>query len=207
MSLIFATQLTAVATAVLAVFAIITGIYAIRAFLKQTQEVRDQAKMLEVQSEQLADQRKINAEQTGVLKLQAAELRESLEERKRDAEQRYRAQATQVFLTQRLNRTIPMGYVEQHGVEPFVTVTVTNTSDQPIYDAELRWHIGTADHREEPNPEPLGTVMPGKDEAVSKMRPFPFGTDLSNSGAVVSFTDANNVRWLRRADNYLGEFP
>jgi hypothetical protein len=32
MSLIFATQLTAVATAVLAVFAVVTGIYAVRAF-------------------------------------------------------------------------------------------------------------------------------------------------------------------------------
>ena len=40
MSLIFATQLTAIATAVLAVFAIITAWYARRAFLKQSQEVR-----------------------------------------------------------------------------------------------------------------------------------------------------------------------
>ena len=39
MSLIFATQLTAIATAVLAVFAILTGIYAIRAFRKQSREV------------------------------------------------------------------------------------------------------------------------------------------------------------------------
>jgi hypothetical protein len=40
MSLIFAIQLTAIATAVLAVFAIITAWYARRAFLKQSQEVR-----------------------------------------------------------------------------------------------------------------------------------------------------------------------
>jgi hypothetical protein len=39
MSLIFATQLTAVATTVLAVFAIVTGIYAVRAFRRQSQEV------------------------------------------------------------------------------------------------------------------------------------------------------------------------
>ncbi len=40
MSLIFATQLTAITTAVLAVFAVITACYARRAFLKQSQEVR-----------------------------------------------------------------------------------------------------------------------------------------------------------------------
>lgn len=57
MSLIFATQLTAVATAVLAVFAFVTAWYARRAFLKQSQEVSDQAEMLKVQSEQLTEQR------------------------------------------------------------------------------------------------------------------------------------------------------
>jgi cell division protein FtsB len=40
MSLIFATQLTAVVTAVLAFFAIVTAWYAHRVFLKQSQEVR-----------------------------------------------------------------------------------------------------------------------------------------------------------------------
>ncbi len=39
MSLIFATQLTAVATAILAVFAIVTAFYARQAFRKQSQEV------------------------------------------------------------------------------------------------------------------------------------------------------------------------
>ena len=63
MSLIFATQLTAIATAALAAFAIVTAWYARRAFLKQSQEVSDQASMLQVQSEQLAEQRKVNAEQ------------------------------------------------------------------------------------------------------------------------------------------------
>jgi len=39
MSLIFATQLTAVATSVLAAFAIVTAVYAIRAFGEQSKEV------------------------------------------------------------------------------------------------------------------------------------------------------------------------
>ena len=76
MSLIFATQLTAVATAVLAVFAIVTTVFAVRAFRKQSQEVRDQASLLKVQSDQLGEQRTINA-------LQAKDLQESLKERER----------------------------------------------------------------------------------------------------------------------------
>ncbi len=38
------------------------------------------------------------------------------------------------------------------------------------------------------------------------MREFPPGVDLDISGAVVRFTDANEVRWLRRPDGYLNEF-
>jgi hypothetical protein len=90
MSLIFATQLTAIATAMLAAFAIVTGIYAIRAFRKQSKEVSDQISMLGIQSDRLAEQRKINAEQLRVLALQAGELRESLAERKREADLQHR---------------------------------------------------------------------------------------------------------------------
>jgi hypothetical protein len=56
MSLIFATQLTAVATAVLAAFAIVTAWYAPKAFVKQSKEVSDQASTLEIQSGRLAGQ-------------------------------------------------------------------------------------------------------------------------------------------------------
>jgi hypothetical protein len=97
MSLIFATQLTAIATAVLALFAIVTAYYARKAFLKQSREIRDQAEMLRAQSEQLEEHRKINAEQTRVLELQAAELNESLRERIRDTEERKSAQAARII--------------------------------------------------------------------------------------------------------------
>ena len=53
MSLVFATQLTAVATVALAVFAIVTAVFAILAFRKQSKEVSDQAEMLQVQSSRL----------------------------------------------------------------------------------------------------------------------------------------------------------
>jgi hypothetical protein len=80
---------------------------------------------------------------------------------------------------------------------------VKNSSDQPIYEAELRWHRGSAGYGE-PNPEPLGTIMPGVE--VSRMRDFPPGTNMAVSGAVLRFSDAAGVRWLRRPDGYLNEF-
>ena len=86
MSLIFATQLTAVATAILAVFAFTTAILAYRAFRKQSREVRDQAQMLKVQSDQLEEQQRIN-------ELQATDLRASIKQRKLDADERRREQA------------------------------------------------------------------------------------------------------------------
>ena len=196
--------ITGIATGVLALFAIVTAYYAIRAFREQSKEVSDQAEMLGIQSEQLTEQRKINAEQIKVLKLQARELRESIDEREREREQRHRAQASRVFITQERRRTVPTGYEEREGVEPFVAATVVNSSEQPIYDAELRWHVGTADHGELPNPEPLGVIMPGPD-GITRMRTFPYGVDMSNSGAVVRFTDAAGTRWLRRPDGYLNE--
>jgi hypothetical protein len=96
--------------AVLATFAIATAIVATLAFWKQSREVRDMAEMLKVQSERLADQRRINEEHAKVLELQAGELRESLAERQRETEQRHRAQASCVFITQARHPTAPRGY-------------------------------------------------------------------------------------------------
>ncbi len=168
MSLIFATQLTAVATAVLAVFAIVTAVYAVRAFRKQSQEVsaierqvidhqelaRQQAELLKVQSGQLElqrqqldgqraaieDQIRANARQAGVLELQASELCESLDQRKREAEERRGAQASMVFLWEEKGAFNP----PDEPPVPSVIAHVVNTSDQPAYDAELYWRRGSA---------------------------------------------------------------
>lgn len=96
MSEIFAEQLTAVANIVLAAFAIVTAALAGLAFRKQSREVSDQAAMLELQRRQLAEQEKTSAKQAEVLELQGRELRESIDERKREAEDKSRAQAAQV---------------------------------------------------------------------------------------------------------------
>jgi hypothetical protein len=54
-----------------------------------------------------------------------------------------------------------------------------------------------------PNPEPLGTLMPGP--AEMRWRDFPAETSADACGAVLRFTDAAGVRWERRPDGYLSE--
>lgn len=70
MSLIFATQLTAVATAVLAVGAIVTGVLAYRAFCKQAEEVGILGRQLKEQQEAVtregAERRRAQAERVFV---------------------------------------------------------------------------------------------------------------------------------------------
>lgn len=210
MSLDLAGEITAITTAVLAAFAIVTGIYAVRAFRNQSQEVSDQASMLQIQSEELAEQRKVNAEQLRVLALQAAELRESLDERKRDAELRHRDQAARVFMNElredyedyrKDSSRIPVASLT--GItSPTVHAHVTNSSDQPIYDAELRWHRGSGGYGE-PNPEPLGILMPG--DQTLRTRGFPMGTNLEAAGATLRFRDAAGITWIRRPDGGLTE--
>jgi hypothetical protein len=173
--------LTAAATIVLAVFAIFTAWYARKAFLKQSQEVaaierqvsdeqeltRQQAKLIEIQTGQLEalrgqleDQRKASVAQADVLRLQAEELQESLKERKRQAELGSGYQARRVFLTEetfggRTGRPAAGGIGGIGSKPPSVTATAHNTSDQPIYNVEFRWHRGVAAHGE---PEMAGTA-------------------------------------------------
>jgi len=209
MSLIFATQLTAIATAVLAVFAIVTAVFAIRAFRKQSQEVSDQASMLKIQSEQLAEQRKVNGEQIGVLALQAAELRESLEERTRDTAERRRAQASCVFIWTELGLD-PNWTQAQRASGKFapdaVIAHIKNTSEQPVYDLTISWHKGTAPWA---LPDHIPVLMPDvQKDRVHTMDPdLPGNVDRSLFGAVARFRDAAGVHWLLRPDGQLDEEP
>jgi hypothetical protein len=77
-----------------------------------------------------------------------------------------------------------------------------NASDQPIYEAELYWRRGSSGHGE-PNPEPLGTIMPGKDADCE--RDFPLDTNMDVSGAILRFRDAAGLKWIRRPDGGLVE--
>lgn len=218
MSLLVATQLTALATTVLAVFAIVTAAFAVLAFRKQSQEVgaierqvadqqeltRQQAELLKVQSGQLdiqrqqfADQREANARQAEVFELQTAELRDSILERALEEEERRRAQASRVFIREERHTGLKTG---RERVLPCITATVQNASDQPVYDAELRWQRGSAKH-DDPNPEPLGMIMPGTEASGS--REFPSDAEMVASSAVLTFRDAAGVIWLCRPDGSL----
>ena len=217
-------------TWLLALGAAVTSWYAVRAFSEQHREVaaierqvedgqevaRQQAKLLELQGEQLltqreqfAEQRDLNKRQAEVLELQAAELRESLEERRREAALRYRDQASRVFISEthhypgdrdslRVSGTNAPIRIENVGVRAYVK----NTSDQPVYSAELRWHRGSAGYGQ-PNPRLIGTIMPGADWV--EVREFPDDTNLDVSGAVLTFRDAVGVTWMRRPDGGLTE--
>ena len=203
---------------------------AIEQQVKDQEEVtRQQAKLLEIQGGQLElqrqqfdeqraaieDQIRANARQAEVLELQSAELRESLDERKQEAERRRSAQAARIFISQ--TNELPPGWDTLSAVIATpasadspkleadrlpVLVTVVNTSDQPIYDAELRWHRGSAGHGD-PNPQPVGTIMPGTQAEYGRV--FPPDTNMAVSGAVLRFRDAAGVIWMRRPDGGLTE--
>jgi len=198
MSLIFATQLAAVATAVLAVFAVVTAIYAICAFREQSKEVSHQAKILEVQSNQLAEQRTVNAEQIGVLTLQAAELRESLEERKREAAERRQEQASKVFIWQDQIESRPMGET----FSTTITAHIKNTSEQPVYEARFSCHDGDRPATQNQLKRPL---IPGEEVSSDAVVPAESGPD--KFGVVAIFRDRAGIWWRARPDGRLEELP
>lgn len=194
MSLEVATWVTAVATVVLAFGAYATTVLAIRAFKQQGKEVSDQAELLRIQSEQLAEDRKINAEQIRVLTLQAEELKQVAGDRERDAQERHRAQALQVYT-----------WETREGAEPTEIVAhVRNTSQQPIYDVQLHWW---------PEPDPndtddeetsatlIGDLMPGTEynEPADELGPY--------ACSAISFRDRAGVWWQTMPNGRLKELP
>jgi hypothetical protein len=195
MSLLVATQVTAVATAILAVGAILTAVFAILAFRKQSQEVTDQAEELSLERQQLKDQQEIN-------RLQAEELQASLDERKREAATRRREQASRVFTWE--VRAAETRAQMAEGKVWKITLNVTNSSDQPVYDVTVRWHKGTAPWDE---PDHLPQLMPGEKSAFARKLPpdLPASVDRALYGAVLMFRDAAGVTWFRHPDGRLVE--
>jgi hypothetical protein len=190
----WASEVTAIATAVLAVGAVVTTVFAIRAFTKQSGQ-------LDLQRQQLDDQRAINGRQTEVLDLQTQELRQSLQEREREAAERHRAQASRVFIWQKPVANPGDAYREEAEGPIGVIAHVTNASDLPIYDVIISWHRGSAPLRQRNLEKPL---MPGESEEDIE-ESLPRGTDLNHSGAVVFFSDAAGTAWRRRPDGKLDE--
>jgi hypothetical protein len=222
MSMLVATQILALATVVLAGGAIVTALFAILAFRKQSEEVRTLKDQLGQQStevgvlqDQLKEQRKLNEEQTPVLRLQYQELQASLDQRRQEAKERRRAQASRVFLTREFlqpGQGVPgpaaialAQEARRKRIRGAIQMTVVNTSSEPVYGLEFLWH---RDGKSWGKPDRTqGPVMPGK--GVSAVRTLPprlpaaVSTDLF--GAAVRFRDANQVAWLRSADGQLDD--
>jgi len=203
MSLIFATQLTAVATAVLAVFAVATAYYARRAFLKQSQEVS-------AIERQVSDQEKLTQQQAELLKVQSDQLqlqRQQLEDQRRE---RRRAQASRVLLS-------AMPYTEPGTSKPadlisVVTVRIENTGDQPIYRLIFLWRDGDGEWNDPIDPPDLVILMPGepyeRNFSISPGLPcMSYLLDTSLIGEAVVFRDAAGAHWRLYSDGRLREEP
>lgn len=140
MSLIFATQLTAVATAVLAVFAIVTAVFALLAFRKQSREVGAIEK-------QVTDQETLTKQQAELLEIQGRQLDLQQKQFDQQAGERRRAQASRVFMWTEFGvypRATKAQRASGDGQLEAVTVHIKNTSEQPVYDVVIGWHKGTA---------------------------------------------------------------
>jgi hypothetical protein len=173
----------------------------------QSQQLTVQRMQLDYQQVAINDQMQANTRQAEVAELQMSELRESLSERKREAELRHRAQAARVFISETHHRPGERPELRQPATnapirKPAVRAYVKNSSEQPVYDTGLRWHRGPAGYGE-PNPQYLGTLMPG--EETWAVREFPDDTNLAVSGAVLTFRDAAGITWMRRPDGGLTE--
>jgi hypothetical protein len=182
MSLLAATEMTAIATAVLAAGAILTSVFAGLAFSKQ--------------SRQLKDQQGINEKLRKVLTLQAQDLTATSAIRDRDTGELRQAQARQVFLVKKWHERDPaLDQVtanltsQQHS--PVLVMTIENSSDRPIHDVELRWDVDGVPADVE---DTWKTFEPHVKQ--SKTRPIPTGNESLT--AVLRFTDANDFAWERR---------
>jgi hypothetical protein len=188
--------LTAWATVALAILAGATAVLAFLAWLKQSKEVGDQAEMLRVQAEQLVEDKKLNTEQIRVLGLQAKELGQVAADRDREAEERRRAQAEQVYIWQ-----APPTEHNAIGQPPEKTVqaTLVNNSQLPVFNVRTRWMIG-------------GTFWAGMTRRAAPLMPeevdtavavVPAEVDLDDLIAIAFFRDRAGRPWRTYADGRL----
>jgi hypothetical protein len=191
MSLIFATQLTAVATAVLAVFAVLTAVFAGLAFRKQSQEVKDEQELLEVQSGQLEVQRRQLEEQREINELQIKDLRESL----RAAE---REQADNIDFQM---SAMPFPRYVDDADEDFAAVAdqevhlaiVSNESRRPIKNVKCR--IGGAPCPEIPDAHSPFAVVVGR---LAASEPG----ERRGPRVLINPVPRSSARWIRPGETY-----
>ena len=112
----------------------------------------------------------------------------------REARERHRAQAAQVFISLDDDR-------RNHA-----RFNVTNTSDQPVYDAEIRWRddslLKPAIHHTQ-----VGTILPGDRPSVDPALKSSLARPRTDDDrfTVLMFRDAAGVMWTRKLDGDLSE--
>ena len=129
------------------------------------------------------------------LRAQSEQLKIERGERSREADERRRAQAVQVFITQVKATRGPGPGEEPHEV---VTAWLHNTSRQPVFDVCFRWRHGAAlslsFHRVEPL---LPTTEVMEEETV------PSGVLSRDFGATAHFRDRAGLWWRVHPDGRL----
>ena len=86
---------------------------------------------------------------------------------------------------------------ELKGAHPTAYAHVKNTSAQPVYEAEFRWHRGSERHGD-PNPEPLGIIMPSGVPTTSAIKK-PVKNRVAESASCLKKSPATiNCHSLRR---------
>ena len=99
---------------------------------------------------------------------------------KRDAEDRRRQQAMSVYV-------MPFGGVGRAG-QPYAK----NASQYPVFDAKL-WYRPDGPPDSLGDPDDLGVVMPGEMRGTQDQ----IGEQAVHATVILSFRDANGVRWIR----------
>jgi hypothetical protein len=159
-------------------------------------QAEQQAAQLQILQEQVTDQLDFNRRQAKVLDLQAEELRAVRAEREREATERRRRQASQIFL-ECDNFSEPSAAFGRGGefiIPEHYSAKVTNSSEQPIYDVRVRWFKGTAEWYLQGSAEDsLPRLMPKDSEAFA--RDYSEGGNLAMLGAIMEFRDSAGQRW------------
>jgi|HubBroStandDraft_4_1064222.scaffolds.fasta_scaffold14219_3 hypothetical protein len=126
---------------------------------------------------------------------QAAEVQLLQRERRREAIERRRAQASKIILWEHRITTHAVG----RQAEDSVTANLRNASELPIYDVRFAWQIDGATQAWIDRGTPL---LPGETDSDSK--PVPIGPPHA-FGTCVEFRDAAGVRWQLKANGSLNE--
>jgi hypothetical protein len=183
LSLIWATWITALATAGLLVGAVLTARYAKKAFFKQSQEVA-------LIQQQVKDQLAFNAEQVKLQRLQADDLRASLAQREREVQERRRAQAIGVFTwIERLPG--PTGALYR--------IHIKNASNQPTYDitATLNGQNDSGPVKCLTAPGKIPNLMPGEQAQLPTGPPLEWKliSDPESVWVAAQFRDTAGINW------------